>query len=134
MTARHFLRTACFIAVFVASAAAQSATKPDDPISGQWGTNGLTFLDLKFDGDRTLTGTVYWRHDSDVQQSEIKSGSFDTKTNAFAIEGEAPYPPNGPAAKYLIKGKVDKDTIAGTYKVGDNTGEFTFTKLPAGKL
>ncbi len=37
-------------------------------------------------------------------------------------------------AKYLIEGKVEKDTISGTFGVGDNNGQFTFTKLNAGQL
>ncbi len=129
-TVKYLAAAACLVTAIAASAAAQqTGTRPDDPISGQWGTNGLTFLDLKFDGEKTITGTVYWRHDSDVQQSEIKSGSFDPKTNAFRIEGDAPQPPAAPGSKYVIEGKVDKDTVSGTYNVGSNNGQFTFTRL-----
>ncbi len=134
MNARRALGAACVLLATVAVAAAQSAkAKTDDPISGQWGQNGLPYLDLKFDGETTLSGTVYWRHDADVQQSAIKTGTFDPKTSAFKIEGEAPWPPGGPAARYLIEGKVEKDTISGTFSIGNNNGQFKFTKLQSGQ-
>jgi hypothetical protein len=135
MKARQALGAACgLLATLVVVATAQSANqKTNDQISGQWGQNGLPYLDLKFDGEKTLSGTVYWRHDSDVQQSAIKTGTFDPKTSAFKIEGEAPWPPSGPPAKYLIEGKVEEDTISGTYSIGDNNGQFNFTRLHSGQ-
>lgn len=135
MKPRHLLAAVVWVLLVGASAAAQSSGgKADDPISGQWGTNGLTFLDLKFDGEKAVTGTVYWRHDSDEQRTDIKSGSFDPKTKAFKLEGEVKRPGDGTVVKYVIEGAVEKETVTGTYSLDNNGGQFSFTKLHPGQL
>jgi uncharacterized protein (DUF2147 family) len=130
MKLRRFGVVVVCVLLAAASAAAQSsAAKADDPISGQWGMNGLTFLDLKFDGEKAVSGTVVWRHDSDEQRSEIKSGSFDPKTNALKLEGETKLPGENTVAKYVIEGTLDKETLTGTFNLDKHSGQFTFTKL-----
>ncbi len=133
MKLRHLVAALCVLLVAASAAAQSSGGKADDPISGQWGTNGLTFLDLKFDGEKAVTGTVYWRHDSDEQRTDIKSGSFDPKTKAFKLEGEVKRPGDETAVKYIIEGTVEKDTVTGTYNLDKNNGQFTFTKLHPGQ-
>lgn len=129
MKFRHLWAVVCVLLVAASAAAQRSAVKTDDPISGQWGMNGLTFLDLKFDGEKAVTGSVYFRHDSDEQRVDIKNGSFDVKTNALKLEGEAKRPDNGAIVKYLIEGTLDKETLAGTFSLEKEGGQFSFTKV-----
>jgi hypothetical protein len=54
-------------------------------------------------------------------------GTFDAATSTLKLEGEGRRPDGGPAAD-VIEGTIDKDTISGTYKIGDDHGSFTFKK------
>jgi hypothetical protein len=112
-----------------AGTAAQSSGTSPDPISGDWGSDGLTFLELKFDGKSAVSGTVIWRNGpSQESRGSIESGTFDPETTALKLEGEAKRPDNGAAGKYVIEGKLDKDTLAGTFTFDERHGNFRFTK------
>jgi hypothetical protein len=47
--------------VFAALAIAVAAAAQKDRISGKWESDGQTLLELKCDGDATVTGTAYFR-------------------------------------------------------------------------
>jgi hypothetical protein len=47
------------VLVCAALAIAAAAAGQTDRISGKWGSDGQTLLDLKFDGDATVTGMAY---------------------------------------------------------------------------
>ena len=106
------------------------AQEPADPVTGKWGRNDLTYLDLKFDGTSTVSGTVVWRDRGSgyEEQAAIKTGTFDLKTGALKLTGEAKTP-DGALLPYAIEGKIEKETVAGTFKFGDRQGEFVFSKL-----
>jgi hypothetical protein len=55
------------------------------------------------------------------------TGSFDAKTGALKLEGDGTRP-DGVAVAYVIEGKIEQDTVTGTFKFGDARGEFTFKK------
>jgi len=118
---------ACFVLLTVAVAVAQNGAETKDPVTGKWGSDGLTYLDLKFDGTSTVTGTTVWRDGSYEHSAAIRVGSFDTKTSVLKLEGEANRP-DGMAVAYAIEGKIQGDTVTGTYKFGDDGGEFTFKR------
>jgi hypothetical protein len=101
-----------------------------DPVSGNWGEDGLPFLELKHDGQGVVTGTVVWRHRASGYENRvpIKTGTFDPKTRVVKLEGEMKTP-EGDQTTYLIEGTIDKTTISGTFKAGERSGQFTFTKL-----
>jgi hypothetical protein len=107
----------------------QAASQPTDPISGNWGADGQTFLELKLDAGNAVSGTVIWR-DGPSQESRapIKTGTFDPKTGAVKLEGEAKRPDTGATANYAIEGKLEKATLAGTFVFDDRKGNFTFTR------
>jgi hypothetical protein len=44
----------------IANSIAQTGAATKDPVTGKWGADGFTNLDLKFDGKRTVSGTI-WR-------------------------------------------------------------------------
>jgi hypothetical protein len=100
-----------------------------DPVSGSWISDGATFLELKFDGKRAVTGTAIWRGDGQEIRTPIKTGTYDVETRKLKLEGEGKRP-DGVSGAYLIEGVIDGATVSGTYKFGDRNGEFKFTRVP----
>jgi hypothetical protein len=113
--------------VGTASLFAQSAAT-NDPVTGTWGAQGMSFLELKYDGNGGVTGTAIWRHSDDPEQrTKIEKGTFDPKTGALTLEGSATNRA-GESVRYVIEGKIENGTASGTFRVGDDKGEFTFTR------
>ena len=122
------LSISCFVLLTVATAIAQTGAETKDPVTGKWGSDGFTNLELKFDGKSSVSGLTVWRNGNRYEQrAAIKTGSFDAKTGALKLEGEGTRP-DGVAVAYLIEGKVENDTITGTFKFGTDGGQFTFKK------
>ena len=121
------LLIACVLLLTVGAAMAQDAATKD-PVTGKWGSDGLTFLDLKFDGKSSVSGTTVWRDGSYEHRAAIKAGSFEPTTSLLKLEGEAKRP-DGVIVAYAIEGAIQGDTVTGTYKFGDVGGEFTFKRL-----
>ena len=119
------LSVVCCVLLLRVSAVAQSAAA--DPVSGRWGIDGATALELKFDGKDAVSGTAIWRGNGQERRSPIKTGTFNVKTAALKLEGEGTRP-DGVTARYVIEGRVDGETIAGTFTFGDGKGTFTFTR------
>jgi hypothetical protein len=106
-----------------------AASPPADPITGNWGSDGQTFLELKLDANNAVSGTAIWRNGpTQESRAPIKIGTFDPKTGAVRLEGEAKRPDTGATATYVIEGKLDKDTLAGTFTFDDRKGDFSFTR------
>ena len=111
--------------LFLAGTAfAQSA----DPISGKWGDDGVTMLDLKLDAKGGITGIATWRGDGKERHSPIKAGTFDAKSGTFTLQGDADAP-DGRKGPFTIRGTVTGDVIRGSYAIADNKGDFTFFRL-----
>lgn len=119
---------ACYLLVYAVSLLAQTRDAAEDQISGNWGANGRTLLELKFDGKRAVSGTTIWRKGAQASRAAIKMGAFDPETGALKLEGDAKRPDNVESVHYVIEGKLEKDTLAGTFKIGDDTGDFSFKK------
>jgi hypothetical protein len=112
----------------VVSVLAQGSGDTNDPVTGTWGAEGVSFLELKYDGKTTVTGTTIWRHGRDQEQrTAIETGTFDRQTGALTLAGSAKSPA-GEAVRYLIEGKIHGGTVSGTFRVGEDKGEFTFTR------
>lgn len=118
----------CFVLLTAVATIAQTGAETTDPVTGTWGSDGLTYLDLKFDGKTRVSGTTIWRQGSRYEyRAAIQAGSFDAKTGALKLEGEGKRP-DGVTVAYVIEGTVEKDTVTGTFKFGDDRGEFTFKR------
>ncbi|RPJ84079.1 MAG: hypothetical protein EHM13_05780 [Acidobacteria bacterium] len=127
--ARTLARSHSYALLAPAPSACQAAGATADPISGSWGADGKTFLELKFDGNGLVSGTTIWRIGEHVNRSEIKTGTFDPKTRALNLEGEAERPDNGEMAAYRIEGKLnDEGVLAGSYSFAGREGKFSFTR------
>ena len=63
-----------------------------------------------------------WRRQQSLQGQAppIKAGTFDSKTGALKLEGEAKRPDTGATGNYVIEGKLEKDTLAGTFTFDEN--------------
>jgi len=106
-------------------------TEPTDPITGHWGARGQTLLELKFDGKKTVSGTTIWTNGREAERRvPIDAGTFDLKSGALKIEGDGTGPDNAPA-HFVIEGKLEKETLTGTYRFGGARGDFSFTKIAA---
>jgi len=102
-------------------------------LSGTWGLEGLPFLDLTFDGSKSVSGTTHWRAQGRSAQSAIKNGSFDPTTRRLRLEGDAPSMDGQGESHYVIEGSVDDETLRVTYDCGGLKGNLIFTKIPPRK-
>lgn len=105
--------------------AATPLAQPADPISGIWGSVGMPYLELTFDGKRTVSGTAIFRVGGQAIRAPIKTGTFDPETRAFRLEGPMERP-DGVKASYVIEGKVDGDTVTCTL---NGVTKLSFTRL-----
>jgi hypothetical protein len=100
-----------------------------DPISGLWMDDAGrgAGLDLRYDGKSAVTGKLLVTGRNPNQNPAIRKGTFDPTTGTLKLEGEDQRP-DGTIGKYVIEGKVDKNTLSGTFAIGTSKGTFTFTK------
>jgi hypothetical protein len=123
-------RVSCML-VFLATAVCISAAQSSmDPLTGTWtGDWGPSASDrntvtvaLKWDG-KALTGTV----NPGPNAVELQKCTFDPKTGAIHMEADAT-DRRGNEIHYMIDGKVENDTMAGSWNHGDRKGDFEITK------
>lgn len=116
-------------AVAVLWAFVGAAQESSDPVTGTWASEGITYFELKLEGTR-VSGTVIWRDGGRfVHRAAIRTGTFDPKTGAVKIEGEGRRPDGSPV-DYVIEGTINGDRVSGTYLIGSDRGDFTFTRQP----
>jgi hypothetical protein len=105
-----------------------AAAQPPDEISGRWGNQDGTFLDLTYDGRTGIRGTVTWRAGGREITTPIASGRFDQKTRAFTIQGESEGP-DGRTGPFRIEGTVTGDVVRGKYTFAGQGGDFSFDRM-----
>lgn len=99
-----------------------------DPISGKWGRDGVTFLDLKLDNAGGVTGHVM--NERPGNMAVIKSGSFQPQSGTIKLEGEAKNDA-GAVHTFTIDGNLVGDSLKVTAKFGSYTGSMAFVRLAA---
>jgi hypothetical protein len=97
-----------------------------DPVSGQWGQHGIVFLDLSYDGNRSVTGRIMNGRPSDM--ATIESGTFDRETARLRLEGHAKDSETGKTVVWVIEGMLDDGEIAVRASISDFSGNFLFTR------
>lgn len=104
--------------------------KSADPLSGSWSgdwgpsaadRNTVT-VDLKWDG-KALTGTV----NPGPTATELQKCTFDAKTGAVHMEADAKNR-RGVVVHYVIDGKVEGNTMSGSWNHDARKGDFKITK------
>ena len=102
-----------------------------DPISGTWAgdwgpsktdRNQVT-VQFKFDG-KALSGTV----NPGEKAVQLMKSTFDPKTGAVHMEADAKNEMGSGMVHFIIDGKVDKNTMTGTWNHGNVKGDFKITK------
>lgn len=122
------LLVAWSVSLAVVATVAQTDAETKDAVSGKWGIDDRTTMELKFDGKSRVSGTTIWRQGNAYEhRAAIKTGTFDAKTGVLKLEGEAKRP-DGAVVSYVVEGKIVEDTVTGTFKFGADEGEFTFKK------
>lgn len=120
--------------LMVSVAAFSQGGAAPDPLSGtwtgDWGPNAQdrnqVSVDLKFDG-KALTGVVKSTQPSrpDVP---LSNSSFDSATRTVKMEAEARNPRSGQTIKYIIEGKLEGTSLAGSWNHDGRKGDFKLTK------
>ena|SRR3989442_15829865 len=118
------------IICFAMAASGAALQKSSDPLSGTWtgdwgpsaaDRNSVT-VELKWDG-KVLTGTV----NPGPNAVELKNCTFDPDTGAVHMEADAKGR-RGNEIHYLIDGKVDNNTMTGSWNHGNRKGDFKITR------
>ena len=122
---RISLSVLCCLLLFPAAGRSQEST---DPVTGNWGREGRPYLELKLERNNRISGTAIWRMDEYEHRAPIKTGIFEPKTGALKLEGEAKTP-DGSIVPYVIEGKIEKDLVSGTFRFGERSGQFSFTRM-----
>jgi ribosomal protein S18 acetylase RimI-like enzyme len=107
----------------------QQAGTGEDRLSGNWGTGGVTFLELTLGHEGSVTGRVMSGRPDNM--APIASGEFDSRTGALTLEGEARPPQGGDLWPYAVEGVLDGDMLTVSYRFGRFDGNETFTQAGA---
>ena len=102
----------------------------DDPLSGTWTGDwgpserdrNQTTVELKWDG-KILTGTV----NPGPNAVEIKNATFDPQSGVIHMEADATSR-RGSQVHYMIDGKVEGNTMTGTWSHDNRKGDFKIVK------
>ena len=103
-----------------------------DPVtgtwSGDWGPNqadrNQVTVDLKLEGT-AVTGVVKTTNRPEVPLSK---GTFDATARTVKMEAEAKNQRSGATVKYVIEGKLEGNTLTGSWNHDNTKGDFKLTK------
>jgi hypothetical protein len=128
------LSVICLLTCLVVAAPtlAQRGPAQGDPLtgtwSGDWGPNAQdrnqVTVDLKWDG-KVLTGVVRTTGRPEVN---LSNSTFDATTRTVKMEAEAKNTRTNASIKYLIDGKLDGNTLSGSWNHDNTKGDFKLTK------
>ena len=127
---RKILTLFCIVASMALLSLSPAVAQDKDPISGKWSgdwgpsrfdRNQVT-VDFKLNG-KMVTGTV----NSEGKVIPVKNGTFDAKTNAFHMEADAPAPGDR-TVHFVIDGKLENNTLTGSWNHDARKGDFKITK------
>lgn len=93
-------------------------------ITGRWGTNARTLLDIAVDARGAVTGVA----NPGTQNAAIRRGTFDGATGAVHLEGEYSEPGGG-AIPFVIDGRLVGRTLELAYRFGDTTGDVSIVRV-----
>ena len=127
MNFRTVLLLVLVLLLFVGISHAQTAKSAADPVSGVWGDPNGPGFELKYDGKSTVSGSIRIVDGGNFSTAPIKKGTFDSKTRALKLEGDAKKT-DGTISHFIIEGTVDKTEVIGTYKFDTNQGNFKFPR------
>ena len=97
-----------------------------DPVGGRWGQDGVVFLHLFYDGDRTVTGRIMAGQPDNM--APISRGIFERETSHLLLEGTATDPRNGEPVTWSIEGMVNEGDVSVCARFNDFQGNFNLTR------
>lgn len=105
---------ACLTVLALTPTRAQQVATPD-PVTGNWVADGVAFLRLKYDGKSTVSGQVVAGSPNNL--ANISKGTFDPRTSALRIEGDAKHPETGAMVRFVLQGTIERETLkaSGTF-------------------
>ena len=113
---------------------ARQGAAQTDPLTGtwtgDWGPNAQdrnqVAVDLKWDG-KALTGVV---KSTQPARGEVplSNSTYNAATQTVKMEAEAKNPRSGTAVKYVIEGKVEGNSMTGSWTHDARKGDFKLTK------
>jgi len=124
------MKTLCLAGLTVCLLMVGFAYAQSDPLSGTWtgdwgpspGDRNQVTVELKWDG-KALTGTV----NPGPNAITLQKATFNPKTNAVHMECDTKGR-RGNDIHYVIDGKVEKDTMSGSWNHDNRKGDFKITK------
>jgi hypothetical protein len=125
------VRTHVLVLLACVAISASIFAQGQDPLSGTWtgdwgpsaGDRNSVNVQLKYDG-KMLTGTVNSQGASPVQ---LQKSTYDPNTGAVHMEAETKGR-RGETIRYVIAGKLDKNTMTGSWTHDNRKGDFKLTK------
>lgn len=100
-----------------------------DPISGRWGRHGVAYLDLRYDGDRRVSGYVMDGVPSNM--AAIETGVFDRTNGHLRLDGRARHYRTGETAAFVVDGMLAYGELTVRADVKDFSGNFILTRAGA---
>jgi len=121
------MRTRALIAVCGLTLAFAPLSAQSDPLSGKWGRDGATFLDLKLDNAGAVTGQVMNGRPDNM--AAIQSGTFNRQTGALKLEGEAKSGDSAAMTPFTIQGNLIGDSLKVNATFGTYQGAMAFVRF-----
>lgn len=122
------------LALVIPALAQRGPAAPADPLTGNWtgdwgpnaGDRNQVSVDLKWDG-KALTGVVKSVNPSRADVP-ISNSSYAAATQTVKMEAQAVNPRTNSPVKYVIEGKLNGNTITGSWNHDASKGDFKLTK------
>jgi hypothetical protein len=127
MKARTVLASRCIL-LGASSILVAAETATPNPVTGSWGTDDATLLELKLDENGRVSGTARWIHGKgQPERTAVKTGTFDRRTGVLKLQGDGKSP-DGTVVPYVIDGKIVGDRLSGRFEVGSHAEPFEFRR------
>jgi NAD(P)-dependent dehydrogenase (short-subunit alcohol dehydrogenase family) len=99
-------------------------------ISGSWGFDGRTLLELKAEASGAVSGNAYYYGGPTRTVLPIKQGAFDAATGALTLTGEIALPGTTSPSVWTTEGTLANGTLQVTFALGASRLPRTLTRVP----
>jgi NAD(P)-dependent dehydrogenase (short-subunit alcohol dehydrogenase family) len=114
-------------ALIVGAVQAQS----ESALSGRWGRDGRTLLDLTADAAGVVSGDAYFHGGGNPVRLPIRAGRFDAESGAVELEGDVTLPGAAAPAVWTLRGSLSGPTLSADFRLGASLTTVALTRMPA---